>query len=63
MLVEVNDGERRATAMGVPVKLSATPGRTKSAAPTPGQHTVDLLRELGYSESEIEDFKSRKVVV
>jgi len=49
--------------MGVPVKLSATPGRTKSAAPTPGQHTVDLLRELGYSESEIEDFKSRKVVV
>jgi crotonobetainyl-CoA:carnitine CoA-transferase CaiB-like acyl-CoA transferase len=63
MLVEVGDGEKQATAMGVPVKLSATPGRTRSTAPAPGQHTVDLLRELGYSESEIEDLKAGKVVV
>ena len=63
MLVEVGDGEKQATAMGVPVKLSATPGRPRSTAPAPGQHTADLLRELGDSESESEDLKAGKVVV
>lgn len=63
MLVEVQDGERRVTLMGVPVKLSDTPGRTSSAAPLPGQHTTELLRGLGYLEAEIADLLASKVVV
>ena len=63
MLVEVVNGDRPATVMGVPVKLSATPGRSSSVAPAPGQHTTELLREAGYSEVEIADLLTRKVVV
>ncbi len=63
MLVEVPGGERIATVMGAPVKLSDTPGRICSAAPAPGQHTAELLQEVGYSETEIADFLERKVVV
>ncbi|MFN8524030.1 MAG: CaiB/BaiF CoA-transferase family protein [Chloroflexota bacterium] len=40
-------------ALGVPVKLSATPGAVTRAAPTLGQHNEELLRELGYSAEEI----------
>jgi crotonobetainyl-CoA:carnitine CoA-transferase CaiB-like acyl-CoA transferase len=35
------------TVLGVPVKLSATPGRIRTAPPTLGQHTNAVLAELG----------------
>jgi len=39
--------------VGIPVKLSDTPGKIRSAAPLPGGNTGELLQELGYSDSEI----------
>ena len=39
--------------LGIPVKLSATPGRIRSAPPTLGQHTAAVLAELGLTESEV----------
>ena len=32
--------------LGIPVKLSATPGRVKTPAPTLGQHTDEILAEI-----------------
>jgi formyl-CoA transferase len=39
-------------ALGVPVKLSDTPGAVDRPAPLLGQHTTDVLTELGLSPAE-----------
>jgi crotonobetainyl-CoA:carnitine CoA-transferase CaiB-like acyl-CoA transferase len=49
-------------ALGVPVKLSETPGAVDRPAPLVGQHTAEILTELGYSESEQRDLRSRGII-
>ena len=39
--------------IGIPVKLSETPGSIRRSAPALGQHTDEILGEFGYSEAEI----------
>ena len=39
--------------IGFPVRLSATPGGMRTHCPTLGEHSVELLRELGRTEDEI----------
>jgi len=63
MAVEVNHptaGQTRV--LGVPVKLSTTPGAVRRPAPTLGQHTDEILGELGYDTTAIADLHARKVV-
>jgi crotonobetainyl-CoA:carnitine CoA-transferase CaiB-like acyl-CoA transferase len=48
--------------LGVPIKLSDTPGSVRTAPPTLGQHTEQVLRELDFSVDAIEAFKQRGVI-
>jgi crotonobetainyl-CoA:carnitine CoA-transferase CaiB-like acyl-CoA transferase len=45
-----------------PVDLSETPGRFRHGAPTLGEHTDDILRELGYGSEAIAGLRARNVI-
>jgi len=49
--------------LGPAVKLSETPARLRRPAPTLGQHTAEVLRELGYDARTINDLAARGVVI
>ncbi|MEO5732595.1 MAG: CoA transferase, partial [Rubrivivax sp.] len=40
-------------ALGLPIKLSATPGNVRRPAPTYGQHTREVLLQHGYTDDEV----------
>ena len=44
----------RTRALGLPVKLSRTPGKVSRPAPVLGQHTREVLEEFGFSRAEID---------
>ena len=52
----------RVSGIGIPVKLSDTPGTVRRPAPTLGQHTNEALRELGYTTAEITALRDDGVV-
>lgn len=48
--------------LGVPVKLSETPGDIRCAAPLLGEHIDDILEEFGFTVAEIEALRRSHVV-
>ncbi|MBV8087911.1 MAG: CoA transferase, partial [Chloroflexi bacterium] len=45
-----------------PVQLSDTPGGIRHLAPSLGAHTDEVLRELGFGDSDIADMRAREIV-
>lgn len=50
------------TLPGIPVKFSETPGAVETPPPTLGQHSEEVLLELGYSEQDIAGFREKGVL-
>lgn len=48
--------------VGSPLKLSRTPAEVRSHPPLAGEHTEVILKELGYSEAEVNQLKSSEVI-
>ena len=48
--------------LGQPVTLSRTPSRVVAHPPARGEHTADVLRDLGYGDAEIEQLKNHGTV-
>jgi crotonobetainyl-CoA:carnitine CoA-transferase CaiB-like acyl-CoA transferase len=44
------------------VKLSRTPGKMTRATPEKGEHTDEVLKQYGYDDKSIAEFRARKVV-
>jgi formyl-CoA transferase len=45
-----------------PVKLSRTPSHIAHPTPEKGEHTEEVLRQYGYDDTSIADFRGRKIV-
>ena len=65
MLPEVEQpGSAQAVAVpGVPVKLSVSPGGVRHRAPLLGEHTREVLRELGVAPAQLEQLIEARVVL
>jgi crotonobetainyl-CoA:carnitine CoA-transferase CaiB-like acyl-CoA transferase len=48
--------------IGIPIKLSETPGSVRTAAPTLGQHTDAILAEYDYAADDISGLRTRGVI-
>jgi crotonobetainyl-CoA:carnitine CoA-transferase CaiB-like acyl-CoA transferase len=48
--------------LGVPVKLSDTPGAVGRPAPLLGEHTEAIVAELGYDESERRALRANGII-
>jgi crotonobetainyl-CoA:carnitine CoA-transferase CaiB-like acyl-CoA transferase len=48
--------------LGLPIKLSDTPGAVEGAPPLFGEHNEEILRMLGYSEEQIGEYNRMGVV-
>jgi len=55
--------EGKVKQVGIPIKLSETPGRIQHMAPLPGEHTTEILKKLGYNETRIEQLRKKGVVM
>jgi crotonobetainyl-CoA:carnitine CoA-transferase CaiB-like acyl-CoA transferase len=47
---------------GVPVKLEQTAGSVKGPPPLHGEHSIKVLKDLGYSDKDIKDLQIKKVI-
>jgi len=48
--------------LGIPIKLSDTPGSLETAPPHFGEHNREVMELIGYDAAAFEDFESRQVI-
>ncbi len=64
MLVDTHDPELGTLHnIGVPVKLSSTPGSIRRRAPALGEHSVEVLLERGFTQEEVASLLAEGVIL
>jgi crotonobetainyl-CoA:carnitine CoA-transferase CaiB-like acyl-CoA transferase len=54
--------EGRLKQIGIPLKFSETPGAIRLTAPNHGEHTLEVLKDLGYEDKEITQMGAEGVI-
>ncbi|MBP6345327.1 MAG: CoA transferase [Neisseriaceae bacterium] len=62
MSVSLSESERAMKLIGNPLKLSRTPVQYQSLPPKLGQHTEEVLKEMGISDELIVQLKNKKII-
>ncbi len=63
MVIDVEDPTMgKVKQLGMPIKLSETPGKVRKPAPLPGEDTKETLYQLGYAAEEIERLLNEGVI-
>ncbi|MBP6861596.1 MAG: CoA transferase [Neisseriaceae bacterium] len=62
MSVALSESDRAMTLIGNPLKLSRTPVQYQSLPPKLGQHTQEVLKEMGISDELIVQLKNKKII-
>jgi crotonobetainyl-CoA:carnitine CoA-transferase CaiB-like acyl-CoA transferase len=48
--------------VGPAIELSDNPGEIRTRAPLLGEHNIQILHDLGYSDDEIVEFKTNRII-
>lgn len=62
LIIDVETPHGTIKQIGFPIKLSETPATMRWSAPAIGQHNLEILTSLGYSEEEIQALRKNKVI-
>ncbi|MCS5695741.1 CaiB/BaiF CoA transferase family protein [Desulfofundulus thermocisternus] len=62
LFIKLPAGEGVITTVGQPLKIQGVEKKADFPAPGAGEHTVEILRQLGYRDQDIEALKSEGVV-
>jgi len=63
MVVEIDDTRLgKVRQIGIPLKLSDTPGQIRSLGVVPGANTEEILLELGYTRQEIDKLRQARAI-
>ncbi len=64
MIIDVeNKKAGKSKAIGMPIKFSNTNNEKFIGSPTLGEHTNQILKEFGFSTTDIDKFKKNKVII
>ncbi len=62
MMLELEQPSVKMKVLGFPVKMSETPARIRRPSPQLGEHSEEILRNLGYSQDEIRELRGKRVI-
>lgn len=63
MILEVDTPDKgKIRQAGISIKLSDTPGSVRNVGVKPGENTIEILKELGYSPEDIRQFQEENVI-
>jgi crotonobetainyl-CoA:carnitine CoA-transferase CaiB-like acyl-CoA transferase len=48
--------------VNIPIKLSETPGKIRRTPPLTGEHSKEILKELGYTDQKIQEFENKGTI-